>query len=301
MIIRVKGAKYNISSQGLPIPELKYSIDETFIIGTVGNEPEEEIEEFQPIANYVAGKLASHGVKEGVVIVASSATEMAKIMQLGYVDIYIDSAFPTFVVDILSESSPIAVRWKKGVEKYESVIFVNEESDHYNTNNLLGKMIVFESPSSTSGYFLPKSLLIADNKTVTEKKDSNDAVEANEIGYYFVYDEEAIVNDVIEGKAQAGGINIAELEEFTTRGSKFRILKKSPKVYRHVVTLRDNYDLDKKETLVAVLQSIHKSSEGKQLLEEFSKTTKFVKLANPGDAYFNIEHLINSVVSEIVY
>ena len=71
------------------------------------------------------------------------------------------------------------------MSEYRGVIFTNKASRITRVEDLLGKMIAFEDPGSTSGYFLPKLLLFEKRFRVVEKPDLSAKVLGGEIGYIF--------------------------------------------------------------------------------------------------------------------
>jgi len=274
----------------------------TVVVGTVGSEPEEEIEEYQPFIDYLARKLTNFNIKTGEVVVAASPAEMAKFVRQGKVDLYIDSSFPTYVVDKLADSEPLVSRWKKGVEKYHSVIFVKRDQGIASLDDLRGRIIAFESANSTSGYFLPKADLLKRGYKLTFKEKPTDPVAPDEIGYYFTEDEEKVVTDVSQGVAAAGGTNEDTLRELIGEASVgYQFLLTTADVFRHVVTVRGDLDQQLKETIKNVLLEANKNPEGQAVLEAFSKTAKFTAFEpNPEAAFAAMMGLAELVEEEII-
>ena len=129
-------------------------------VGTITNTPKKEVEKYQPFADYLASHLKDQGIKLGEVVMASSISEMASLLKTGEIDLYVDSPFPVLEIEALSGAKPLLRRWKKGVAEYRSVIFVRKNGGINSLEDLKGKMIAFEDPFSTSGYFLPKATLM---------------------------------------------------------------------------------------------------------------------------------------------
>ena len=90
-------------------------------------------------------------------------------MRQAKVDLYVDSAFASIVVNQPSVAELFLSRWKKGVEKYHSTIFVRRGEGIDSLDDLKGKMIAFEDPGSTSAYFLPKAELLGERVQVDRK------------------------------------------------------------------------------------------------------------------------------------
>src|SRR5258708_34707785 len=93
------------------------------------------------------------------------------------------------------------------MSEYRCVIFTSKASRITRLEDLRGKMIVFEDPGSTSGYFLPKLLLFEKRFRVAEKPDLSTKVLAGEIGYIFANSEKKDVKMLPEEKAGPGATN----------------------------------------------------------------------------------------------
>ena len=277
----------------------------TFVIGSVSFDAADDIEEYQPIADYIVNQLQQFGYTKGKVVVTKSAAQMAQLMRRGEVDLYIDSPFPTFAVDQLAGSEPLLNRWKKGVEKYHAVVFVKKSSGIDTLDDLLGKMIIFDHPESTSGDFLPKASLLQQGYVLTEKRSLTDTVGPNEIGYFFANDDAALVNAVVAGTVPAGAQNESELIERLADANEqitdYTFLLTTPSVYRHVVTASKDLDPEVKRVIVDLLETMHTDPAGQALLKQFKKTKKFTPFEpTSAAAYKSIENLLPLVEQEII-
>src|SRR5687768_12101686 len=126
-------------------------------------------EHFSPFVNYVARKLTPAGDAKGMVVVAPTAGQMIKLLEEKRVDFYMESPYPTYIINRLGAARLLLRRWKGGIAEYRSLIFINKESGIARFEDLRGKIIAFEDPGSTSGYFLPKLFLLKKGFSVTEK------------------------------------------------------------------------------------------------------------------------------------
>ena len=245
------------------------------IIGSVGDDQASEIKKFLPFARYLAKQLQSAEIDDDKVAVAKDFSQMAAMLRDGKVDLYIDSPFPAVAASRLSGSKFLLRRWKKGVGEYHSVIFVRKDSGINQMEELKGKQIAFESPSSSSGYFLPKlAMTQAGLKLVGQKNPS-----PNEVAYLFSEEDENTMWWVIKGKVTAGAMDQANFEQ-EAKGEigQLKILHKTFSIPRQIVSHR----ADLSEPLVAkikqVLTQMDKSEEGKKTLQAFERTAKFDEL-----------------------
>ncbi|MBI2609832.1 phosphate/phosphite/phosphonate ABC transporter substrate-binding protein [Candidatus Giovannonibacteria bacterium] len=263
-------------------------------------------EEYGTFVRYIASKLGDYGIKEGKFIAVQNPYEASVLLRQGKLDIYVDSPFPAYIVSKLTGSEPIVNRWKRGNEKYHSVIFVKKESAIKTPEDLKGKMVAFEKPDSTSAYFLPKAELIKRGFKLTQKTGPNDPVAPDEIGYYFTNRDLKTVTDVIEEKADASAENeqdfliILKDLEFTKRDD-FRFIFQSIDVFRHVFVLRAGMDPKLKEAIIKILVDMDKTPEGQEILNKFKKTKKFTLFEPNADvAFAGIKELAGLVEKEII-
>lgn len=248
----------------------------TIRIGSISDDPVAELKTFQPIADYLAGQLHTEGIDRGTVIVASSMEQMASFLREGKVDIYVDSPFPTLVINKLSHSRLLLRRWKRGVAEYHSVIFVRKDSGVRRIEDLRGKVLAFEEPFSTSAYFLPKTSLIAVREKLTEVASFRAKVKPGEIGYVFSDDDENTMVWVLRGRVAAGAMSRANFRELAKKQlGDLQVIHVTGSVPRHVVNYRSDLDPTLVQRIKAILLHMHELEEGRKVLQDFEKTTKF--------------------------
>jgi len=131
--------------------------------------PQRVAEHFRPLVEYAARKLAPTGEMKSTVLVADNTSQLIEFIERAQVDFYLESAFPTYLVNRSGTGKLLLRRWKGGMSEYRGVIFTSKASRITRLEDLLGKMIAFEDPGSTSGYFLPKLLLLEKRFRVAEK------------------------------------------------------------------------------------------------------------------------------------
>lgn len=249
------------------------------VIGSVSHEPAGEIRKFQPLADYLARHLAEHGVDQGKVVVVRSMKEMAQRLGRGEVDVYIDSAFPSLAVSRLADSRILLRRWKKGRAEYRSVIFVRNDSPIRTVNDLPGKVIAFEEPYSTSGYFLPKSALLQAGLRLSKQADTGAPVKAGEAGYVFTMDDANTTVWVLRGKVAAGAMDDASFARLSPqRRSNLRVVLQTAVLPRQLVSVRKGLDPKRVSGIKAVLLAMEQSGEGREALQKFEMTTRFDEL-----------------------
>jgi phosphate/phosphite/phosphonate ABC transporter binding protein len=252
--------------------------DKTITLGLVSIVFQNEIEQhFRPLVEYVAQRLSAE--TEGRVVVASTALQMAKLLDEKKVDFYMESTYPTYLINKQGAAVLILRRWKGGVPEYRSLIFTKKDGGITRLEDLRGKMIAFEDPGSTSGYFLPKILLFRKGFKLTEKPGPEARVAANEIGYVFESADRTIIEFVLDNQVAAGAFSdddYGTLDE--TRRAAVTILARSESLPRHLVSTRKDLDPAVKKRLTEILLSMHQDVEGRAILQQTDNTTKFDRL-----------------------
>jgi len=248
--------------------------------------PELVAKHFRPLVEYTARKLAPTGEIKSTVVGAADTAQLTQLLEQGRVDFYLESPFPTYLINRSGSTKLLLRRWKSGMSEYRSVIFRSNASGITRLEDLRGKMIAFEDPGSTSGYFLPKLLLFEKKFRVVEKPDLSAKVSGGEIGYIFAGSEKNVVKQVLEEKVAAGAISnddYASLDEPSK--ARLSILVESESISRHLVSVRRNLPETVIKRLKEILLNMDKDDEGRKILRQTDGTTKFDTLPGGEEAF----------------
>lgn len=254
----------------------------TITIGSIGIRPTAEIKKFLPLAYYLGKHLQPEGINQGKVVVVRSIQEMAALMKQGKVDIYIDSSYPAVAVSRLSGSHLLLRRWKKGIGEYKSVIFTRKNSGINRLEDLKGKIIAFEEPYSSSGYFIPKMILSEAGLKLALKSSVMAPVAPEEVGYVFTYEDETTMIWVLRGKAAAGATDNQKYErDAREKIHSLKVLDRSAPFPRQIVSLRAGLAEKLAARIKEILIGMQATEEGKKTLRDFEKTAKFDEIPAP--------------------
>ena len=267
------GCKGSFIAALLLLPRLACA--ESFNLGSISGSPVGETKKFLPLANYVARQLRSEGIEEGKVVVAESIPAMSSLLQARRVDLYIDSVFPSLAVSHLSGSKLLFRRWKLGSSDYRSVIFTRKDSGIVRLEDLKGRVVAFEEPYSSSGYFFPKMDLLKMKFRLALKGSGSESVAADEVGYFFTHGDTNTIFAVLNGAAAAGAIDDQKYLRFAKSLEQFRIVHETVSFPRQIVSYRADLPAKLLTRIKAVLLDMQRSEEGRKALREFEGTTKF--------------------------
>ena len=172
-----------------PNPQLT----KTIVLGDISSNPAKKITRYQPMADYLAENLQEFGIGRGDVKIAPNLDTMSEWLAGGEVDIYFDSPYPAMIVSANSGSKLLLRRWKGGQSEYYGVFLTMTDSGINTLEDLKGKIIAFDDPYSTSGYFLPLVRLAESGFQTIEIKSDNASVPPDKIGYIFTGDDANII------------------------------------------------------------------------------------------------------------
>ena len=246
-------------------------------LGLVSGTSQKEIEaHFQNFVRYVARKLGSGPETEGRVVIVPTPLQMAKFLEEKKIDFYMESPYPTYVINKQGAAVLLLRRWKGGMAEYRGLIFSKKESETNRLEQLRGKMMAFEDPGSTSGYFLPKVLLLKKGFKLVEKPRPDAKVGPKEIGYVFASTDINVVNLVLSKRVAAGAISDDDYGALDgSKKADIIILTQTDLFPRHLVSVRKDLDPTVKNRLKEVLLSMHQEDEGRTIMQQTDNTTKF--------------------------
>ncbi|KLN61215.1 hypothetical protein WH96_08670 [Kiloniella spongiae] len=248
----------------------------TLSIGTISSEPVGDIKTFTPFANYLAEELIDDGVDGIKVVIAPDINQMVAMLKQKEIDLFIDSSITASIVNKLSGSEFMLRRWKKGRAKYRSVVFVAENSDIQQINDLQGKIIAFEEPFSTSGYVLPALAILQSQNVLHQLDRLSSAPIADEIGFVMAYDSETQIVWLERDLVAAAAMSEDDYLEYAQSAMiPMRVLHTTSYVPYHVVVHRAGLDPILIKRIKQVLKTAHDDRKGADVLKHFERTTKF--------------------------
>ena len=250
----------------------------TITLGIVSPINEKEIEEhFRDFVRYVARRLSSAPPIEGSIVVAPSQSGLANLLTQQKVDFYMESPYPTYLINNVYGAGKLLLRrWKGGMADYYAMIFTKRNSETRRLEDLRGKIIAFEDPGSTSGHFLPKFLLSRLGFKLSQQTRIEPNVSAGEIGYIFTYSQDKLVDLVLTKQVAAGAFSNDDYAALgKTKKSDIRILAETEKLPRHLVSVRKDLDPALVNRLERILLSMDQDPDGRLILQRTDGTAKF--------------------------
>ena len=251
---------------------------QTLTLGLVSQIHQKEIENrFRDFVDYVARKLSTKPKLEGKIIVAPTPNQLAALLADKKVDFYMESPYPTYVINDVDGAGMLLLRrWKGGAAEYKALIFTKRNSAIRRLEDLRGRIIAFEDPGSTSGYFLPKFFLSRRGFKLAEKGGIEPSASSEEIGYVFAHSQGALVDSVLTDQVAAGAFSdddYAALDD--KKKSEIAILAETERLPRHLLSIRKDLAPEVAKRLEETLLSMHEDPQGRKILNKTDQTTKF--------------------------
>jgi phosphonate transport system substrate-binding protein len=257
------------------------------VIGSVSRSIKEEIETFRPLVEYLAPRLGEVGIRNVEVAVVTNAREMSRRLASGEVDVYIDSPFIIAKMSREVGARPVLRRWKKGAAEYHTLFVARKDSGIRSFDDLLGKVIAFDDPQSSSGHLLPRAMLLERGYRLVEVGDPAVQVPADAIGYVFSMDDVNTMFWVDHGKVAAGVTSPDFLALYEKkRKDNLVAFARSIDIPRQVVAHRAGLAPEVVTELERALMSMDTTEEGRKALRDFQKTTRFDRFPAGVEATF---------------
>jgi phosphonate transport system substrate-binding protein len=256
-------------------PEIKST--KPLVLGAIFQGAPQPVEaHFRPLIEYVAHKFSSTTETKGMIIVAPTAGQMIKLLEEKRVDLYMESPYPTYLINRLGAARLLLRAWKGGMAEYRSLIFTNKQSGVTDPKELRGKIIAFEDPGSTSGYFLPKLFLLKKGFSMSEQASPESKISAGEIGYIFANTSNDVVRLVLQKKVTAGAFSTDDYAALEDKDKPLiSILAETESVPRHLVSVRKDLPETVVNRLKSILLAMDRDKEGQQILKQTDNTTRF--------------------------
>lgn len=274
-MLRLRRLRCVVSIVGLTLLAPGWVDGESFKIGSISIAPVVETRKFWPLAGYLARQLQSEGIDQGKVVVAESLSAMSSLLQTRQADIYIDSFFPSLAVSRSSGSKLLVRRWKARKGEYRSVLFTHKNSSVARLEDLKGKIIAFESPFSSSGYFFPKIAMTERGLRLVPKRQDSDPVKADEVGYVFTHSDSKTILQVLNRTVAAGATDDEKYLTTVKNLDSFKLVHETDAFPRHMVSHRADLPAKLVARVKEILLNMHLSDEGKQTLQAFENTARF--------------------------
>jgi phosphonate transport system substrate-binding protein len=249
----------------------------TITLALVAETHQKEVEEhFKDFVSYVARKLSPERNLEGRVAAVQNQSRLANLLSQRRADFYMESPHPTHMINNVYGAGKLLLRrWKGGMSDYHSLIFALKNGPTKRLEDLRGKIIAFEDPESTSGYYLPKLLLSKKGFKLAPMRNAS-KTDPGTVGYVFASSQKNLLELVLTGKVAAGAFSNDDHAGLAdSQKSDLVILAETASLPRHLVSVRKDLSPAVSDPLKRILLTMHEDAEGRVILQKTDGTTKF--------------------------
>ncbi|WPL19810.1 Phosphate-import protein PhnD precursor [Thiorhodovibrio winogradskyi] len=254
--------------------------------------PDHALELYGEMHRYLDGRLLAHGLDGAELVIAADLDSMQERVAAGEVDALLEGVMPTLaIIKRGNRLRPALVAWRKGQREYHSVFFVAQDSPIASLHDLAGKTLAFESPRSTSAYFVPRAALRAEGLSLMPADEAAEqaagtasimaesAALSAPVRFRFAGSELNQAYWVQRGRADAGAFNDGDWERVPDSLRKqLRIIHRTRPLLRWLLSFDQAYPSDKRAAVVEVLASMHLDTAGQAVLQQAARIARFEPL-----------------------
>lgn len=252
------------------------------VMAAISDDPQRYVEAMKPLADYMAARLAPHGVTAVEVLVAENRRQLIRLLLDGRVDWVTETAYSAAVLEHRANAEILLRKWKYGVPSYQSILFVRRDSGIESTAGLINRRVAFQHPGSTTGYFLPRTRLESSGLNLRELRSIREPARPGAVNYLFSGSEYNSAIWVHKGLVEAAALSNLDWqdESVVPPGIRddLRIIYSSEPIPRALELVRRDLHPKVKRALKSVLLSAHSDPEAKEALRAYHMTLRFDEL-----------------------
>lgn len=255
---------------------------ETLTLGVINereDKPDHAYMQYGQFHSYLKKQLAELDISLKPLMIARDVNHMTTLIADGEIDMFIEGVMPTLSIQeqtgIVKES---LLAWRKGQRQYYTVFFVRKDSGIDSLDDLQNKTIAFESPRSTSAYFVPRAALVASGFELMSGN-QNDQASGKRIYYQFSESELNQSYWVLKGRVDVAAFNDGDWERVPDSVRQdLKIIYETRPVLRWLFSYVDDVSQENIDKINEVLLNMHLDDSGKGALEKAARITRFETL-----------------------
>jgi phosphonate transport system substrate-binding protein len=238
------------------------------------------------------------GIKEGRILMAKDAQQMASYLRRGRVDWVTETAGTGVLLQERAGAKPLLLTERDGTSHYRSLFFVRNESPIRSLADLRGHSVAFQRPTSTSAYFLPATNLLERGYSLELLLSPTDRLDSSVVGYVFARSELNIATWVHKRLVDVGVMSNLDWDNPRRVPTAFRrdlrVIGQTGAIPRALELVRGDLDPRIEARLRQVLRDAAHDPAARDALEGFFQTTRFLPV--DGASQRALDGLANGVV-----
>ena len=255
------------------------------VLGRISDDPKTHYEQLKPLLDYVVPRMADVGIREGRVLMARDAQQMASYLRRGQVDWVTETAGTAMLLQQRASAQPLLLTERDGVSRYRGVLFVRRDSGLGSLEDLRGRSVAFQNNASTSAYFLPTIELLRRKLSPSLLLSPMDKPSDQTVGYVFARSELNVGVWVHKRLVDAGTMSDIDWNNPQRVPPSFRkdleVIHTSEPVPRALEMVRGDLEPRVLARLREVLLDAAADPEAREALQYFFRTTRFMPIDDP--------------------
>jgi phosphonate transport system substrate-binding protein len=252
------------------------------VLGRISDDPRTHYEQLKPLLDYVVPRMADVGIREGRVLMARDAQQMASYLRRGQVDWVTETAATAMLLQQRGNAEPLLLTERDGVSRYRTVFFVRRDSGLEKLEDLRGRSVAFQNNASTSAYFVPAIELLRRKLSLSLLLSPMDRPSDRTVGYVFARSELNIGVWVHKHLVDAGTMSDIDWDNPARVPPSYRkdlkVIHVTEPVPRALEMVRSDLDPKVKARLREVLIQAAADPRASEALKYFFSTTRFMPI-----------------------
>ena len=252
------------------------------VFGRVSDDPKAHYDQLKPMLDYVIPKMASVGIRSGRILMAKDLQQMSSYLRRGRVDWINETGGNAAVLESRNVARSFLITERDGVTRYHSLFFVRRDSPIQRLEDLAGHSVAFQSPYSTSAYYLPAAQLLEEGQKLELLLSPMDKPATDRVGYVFARTELNITTWVHKQLVDAGVLSnldwVNPQRVPPAFAQDFKIIGRTEDVPRALMMARTGMDPKVQAKLHEVLMAASHDPDAGEALRRFMGTARFIPI-----------------------
>lgn len=264
----------------IPFPTAWAVEAHVLVLGRISDDPMAHYEQLKPLLDYVVPRMEAVGIREGRILMAKDAQQMASYIRRGRVDWITETSGFGMMLAERAGADPLLITEREGERRYHTVFFARADSGIRDIGSLRGRRIAFQRTSSTSAYFVPAGQLLSSGVELDILFSPRDEVRPGAVGYLFARSELNIATWVHKGLVDVGVMSNLDWRSPARMPEAFKkdlvVIGRSDDYPRALELVRGDLDAKVRDRLRQVLVEAATDPLAGPALREFFGTTGFL-------------------------
>ncbi len=252
------------------------------VLGRISDDPRQHHGQLKPLLDYVVARMASVGIREGSILMARDAQQMASYLRRGRVDWVTETSGGAVLLAERSGAEPLLLTERNGVAQYHTVFFTRSDSPVSALSQLRGRRLAVQGVMSTSAYMVPMTTLLAHQVQPEILMGLDDTPAADRLGYVFARSELNIATWVHRGQVDVGAFSNIDWDSPGAMPARYRrdlhIIHRTASYPRALELVRADLSPAVRARLREVLLEASSDPAARPALQQFFGTSAFTRV-----------------------